>query len=112
MASHGCSSWVYFKSARAGLHLVACGICSVAADTTGLRSVHLTPPKVRPRKTPQSERAGEDMADAHHKRQVMGREVVVPIPQGRLHVGSWEHIFYYEFDGRRRKRLLVKITGQ
>jgi secondary thiamine-phosphate synthase enzyme len=57
-------------------------------------------------------RTGEDNADAHHKRQVMGREVVIAITDGRLHLGPWEHIFYYEFDGRRRKRLLVKIIGE
>ena len=49
---------------------------------------------------------------AHHKRQIMGREVVVAITDGRLHLGPWEHIFYYEFDGRRRKRILVKIIGE
>ena len=54
----------------------------------------------------------EDNADAHLKRQVMGREVVVAITEGRLHLGPWEHIFYYEFDGKRRKRLLVKILGE
>jgi secondary thiamine-phosphate synthase enzyme len=53
----------------------------------------------------------EDNADAHMKRQVMGREVVVAITGGKLHLGPWEHIFYYEFDGRRRKRVLVKIVG-
>ena len=57
-------------------------------------------------------RAGEDNADAHLKRQVMGREVVVAITDGKLHLGPWEHIFYYEFDGRRRKRVLVKIIGE
>ena len=57
-------------------------------------------------------RTGEDNADAHHKRQIMGREVVVAITDGRLHLGPWEHIFYYEFDGRRRKRILVKILGE
>lgn len=57
-------------------------------------------------------RTGEDNADAHHKRQIMGREVVVAITEGRLHLGPWEHIFYYEFDGRRRKRILVKIIGE
>ncbi|MBA4020173.1 MAG: hypothetical protein C0483_23675 [Pirellula sp.] len=57
-------------------------------------------------------RTGEDNADAHLKRQVMGREVVVAITAGRLHLGPWEHIFYYEFDGRRRKRVLVKILGE
>jgi secondary thiamine-phosphate synthase enzyme len=54
----------------------------------------------------------EDNADAHMKRQVMGREVVVAITESKLHLGPWEHIFYYEFDGKRRKRLLVKIIGE
>ena len=54
----------------------------------------------------------EDNADAHMKRQVMGREVVVAITDGKLHLGPWEHIFYYEFDGKRRKRLLVKVIGE
>ena len=54
----------------------------------------------------------EDNADAHMKRQVMGREVVVAITNGELHLGPWEHIFYYEFDGKRKKRLLVKIIGE
>lgn len=57
-------------------------------------------------------RTGEDNADAHLKRQVMGREVVVAITYGKLHLGPWEHIFYYEFDGRRKKRVLVKIIGE
>ena len=57
-------------------------------------------------------RTGEDNADAHLKRQVMGREVVVAITSGKLHLGPWEHIFYYEFDGQRRKRVLVKIIGE
>jgi len=55
---------------------------------------------------------GEDNGDAHHKRQVMGREVMVAITGGRLHFGPWEQIFYGEFDGRRRKRILVKIIGE
>jgi secondary thiamine-phosphate synthase enzyme len=55
---------------------------------------------------------GEDNADAHLKRQVMGREVVVAITGGRLDFGPWEQIFYGEFDGRRRKRVLVKIVGE
>ena len=59
----------------------------------------------------QHNNTGEDNADAHLKRQVMGREVVVAITDGQLHLGPWEHIFYYEFDGQRRKRLLVKIIG-
>ena len=54
---------------------------------------------------------GEDNADAHMKRQVMGREVVVAVTEGRLDFGPWEQIFYGEFDGRRRKRALVKIVG-
>jgi secondary thiamine-phosphate synthase enzyme len=54
---------------------------------------------------------GEDNADAHLKRQVMGREVVVAITRGRLDLGMWERIFYGEFDGRRRKRVLVKVIG-
>jgi secondary thiamine-phosphate synthase enzyme len=57
-------------------------------------------------------RTGEDNADAHLKRQVMGREVVVAITQGKLDFGPWEQIFYGEFDGRRRKRVLVKIIGE
>ncbi len=57
-------------------------------------------------------RTGEDNADAHHKRQIMGREVVVAITKGKLHLGPWEHIFYYEFDGKRKKRVLVKIIGE
>ena len=60
----------------------------------------------------QHNRTGEDNADAHHKRQIMGREVVVAITDGKLHLGPWEHIFYYEFDGKRRKRVLVKIIGE
>ncbi|WP_231955120.1 secondary thiamine-phosphate synthase enzyme YjbQ [Legionella pneumophila] len=55
---------------------------------------------------------GEDNADAHIKRQIMGREVVVAITEGRLDFGPWEQIFYGEFDGRRDKRVLVKIIGQ
>ena len=57
-------------------------------------------------------RTGEDNGDAHHKRQVMGREVVVAITEGRLDTGPWEQIFYGEFDGRRNKRVLVKIIGE
>jgi secondary thiamine-phosphate synthase enzyme len=54
----------------------------------------------------------EDNADAHLKRQIMGREVMVAITNGKLHLGPWEHIFYFEFDGKRKKRLLVKIIGE
>jgi secondary thiamine-phosphate synthase enzyme len=57
-------------------------------------------------------RTGEDNADAHMKRQVMGREVVVAVTGGRLDFGPWEQIFYGEFDGRRRKRVLLKIIGE
>ncbi len=57
-------------------------------------------------------RSGEDNGDAHHKRQIMGREVVVAITKGRLDFGPWEQIFYGEFDGRRDKRVLIKILGE
>lgn len=57
-------------------------------------------------------RTGEDNGDAHHKRQVMGREVVVAITNGKLDFGPWEQIFYGEFDGRRPKRILVKVIGE
>jgi secondary thiamine-phosphate synthase enzyme len=57
-------------------------------------------------------RTGEDNADAHLKRQIMGREVVVAVTAGRFDFGPWEQIFYGEFDGRRRKRVLVKIIGE
>ncbi len=57
-------------------------------------------------------RTGEDNADAHLKRQIMGREVVVALTGGRLDFGPWEQIFYGEFDGRRKKRVLVKIIGE
>jgi secondary thiamine-phosphate synthase enzyme len=56
--------------------------------------------------------SGEDNADAHLKRQVMGREVVIAVTEGQLDFGPWEQIFYGEFDGRRRKRVLVKIIGE
>ena len=54
----------------------------------------------------------EDNADAHLKRQIMGREVVVAVTEGKLHLGPWEQILYGEFDGRRKKRVLVKIIGE
>ena len=57
-------------------------------------------------------RTGEDNADAHLKRQIMGREVVVAVTEGRLDFGPWEQIFYGEFDGRRRKRVLIKLIGE
>ncbi len=55
---------------------------------------------------------GEDNGDAHHKRQIMGREVIVAITKGNLHFGTWEQIFYGEFDGKRDKRILIKIIGE
>jgi len=57
-------------------------------------------------------RTGEDNGDAHLKRQVMGREVVVAVTDGKLDLGTWERIFYGEFDGRRPKRVLIKIIGE
>lgn len=60
----------------------------------------------------QHNHTGEDNADAHMKRQIMGREVVVAITDGRLDLGPWEQIFYGEFDGKRKKRVLVKIIGE
>ena len=57
-------------------------------------------------------RTGEDNGDAHHKRQIMGREVVVAVTEGKLDFGPWEQIFYGEFDGRRPKRALVKVIGE
>ena len=73
--------------------------------------------KGSPRSTPrprryQHNRTGEDNADAHMKRQVMGREVVVAITNGKLDFGPWEQIFYGEFDGNRPKRVLVKVIGE
>ena len=57
-------------------------------------------------------RTGEENGDAHHKRQIMGREVVVAVTNGKLDFGPWEQIFYGEFDGRRKKRIMVKIIGE
>jgi secondary thiamine-phosphate synthase enzyme len=57
-------------------------------------------------------RTGEDNADAHHKRQIMGREAVVAITKGKLDFGPWEQIFYGEFDGRRPKKILIKVIGE
>jgi len=62
--------------------------------------------------TYQHNETGEDNADAHIKRQLMGREVVVAITNGRLDFGPWEQIFYGEFDGRHRKRMLIKVMGE
>ncbi|HBO45614.1 MAG TPA: secondary thiamine-phosphate synthase enzyme [Planctomycetaceae bacterium] len=63
-------------------------------------------------KTYQHNRTGEDNGDAHHKRQIMGREVVVAVTSGKLDFGPWERIFYGEFDGRRSKRVLLKVIGE
>ena len=71
---------------------------------------HLAPEK--PHSTYDHNRTGEDNADAHLKRTIMGREVVVAVTAGKLDFGPWEQIFYGEFDGRRRKRVLVKIIGE
>jgi secondary thiamine-phosphate synthase enzyme len=57
-------------------------------------------------------RTGEDNGDAHHKRQIMGREVIVAVTRGKLDFGPWEQIFYGEFDGNREKRVLVKVIGE
>jgi secondary thiamine-phosphate synthase enzyme len=56
-------------------------------------------------------RTGEDNADAHLKRTIMGHQVVLPITSGKLDLGPWEHVFYAEFDGQRRKRVVVKVMG-
>jgi secondary thiamine-phosphate synthase enzyme len=72
---------------------------------------HLAPFDASPQRY-QHNRTGEDNADAHLKRQVMGREVVVAITKGKLDFGPWEQIFYGEFDGRRNKRVLIKVIGE
>ena len=85
-------------------------------DESGLHADHerwlekLAPEK--PHSAYDHNRSGEDNADAHLKRQIMGREVVVAITGGALDFGPWEQIFYGEFDGRRKKRVLVKIIGE
>ena len=66
----------------------------------------------KPHSTYDHNRTGEDNADAHLKRTVMGREIVVAVTAGRLDYGPWEQIFYGEFDGRRKKRVLIKIIGE
>ena len=85
-------------------------------DESGLHEDYLTwleeLAPYKPGPTYKHHMTGEDNADAHLKRQVMGREVVVAITRGRLDLGTWERIFYGEFDGRRRKRVLVKIIGE
>jgi secondary thiamine-phosphate synthase enzyme len=72
----------------------------------GLAPFDPSPERYRHNKT------GEDNGDAHHKRQIMGREVVVAVTDGELDFGPWEQIFYGEFDGRRPKRVLVKVIGE
>ncbi|HYV38593.1 MAG TPA: YjbQ family protein [Gemmataceae bacterium] len=72
---------------------------------------HLAPFDASPKRY-RHNRTGEDNADAHMKRQVMGREVVVAITKGKLDFGPWEQIFYGEFDGNRPKRVLVKVIGE
>lgn len=72
---------------------------------------HLAPFDASPKRYAHN-RTGEDNADAHMKRQIMGREVVVAVTKGQLDLGPWEQIFYGEFDGRRNKRVLVKIIGE
>ena len=69
--------------------------------------------KLAPRGLPyQHHETGEDNADAHLKRTIMGHQVIVPITAGRLDLGPWEQIFYAEFDGQRRKRVVVKVIGE
>jgi secondary thiamine-phosphate synthase enzyme len=95
------------------MHITAS--CFINDDERGLHSdFEKWLEKLAPEK-PYSQYAhngAEDNADAHLKRQVMGREVVVAVTNGRLDLGPWEQIFYGEFDGKRRKRVLVKIIGE
>ena len=79
---------------------------SITTLSTGLRDSRPTS------RSPYRHNGGEDNADAHLKRQVMGREVVVAVTGGKLDFGPWEQIFYGEFDGGRKKRVLVKIIGE
>ena len=111
--------------ARSGVRegLVLCNAMHITAsvfindDEPGLHAdyrkwlEHLAPFDASPQ-TYAHNRTGEDNADAHMKRQIMGREVVVAITDGKLDFGPWEQIFYGEFDGRRPKRVLVKIIGE
>jgi len=92
----------------------SCSIVFINDDESGLHADYdLWLEKLAPHEPVSQYRhnVGEDNADAHMKRQIMGREVVVAITEGRLDFGTWEQIFYGEFDGRRRKRVLVKIIG-
>ena len=108
------------SSVREGLCLVNAMHISASVfindDESGLHADYerwlekLAPEK--PHSAYEHNRTGEDNADAHLKRQIMGREVVVAITTGQLDFGPWEQIFYGEFDGRRRKRVLVKIIGE
>ena len=95
------------------MHITAS--CFINDDERGLHSdFEKWLEKLAPEK-PYSQYAhngAEDNADAHLKRQIMGREVVVAVTNGRLDLGPWEQIFYGEFDGKRRKRVLVKIVGE
>lgn len=95
------------------MHITAS--CFINDDERGLHSdFEKWLEKLAPEK-PHSQYAhngAEDNADAHMKRQIMGREVVVAVTNGRLDLGPWEQIFYGEFDGKRRKRVLVKIIGE
>ncbi len=79
----------------------------MAGDASPVQSPFNTSPEAYPHN-----RTGEDNADAHLKRTIMGREVVCAITNGELDFGTWEQIFYGEFDGRRDKRVLVKIIGE
>ena len=82
----------------------------LASRTTSAGSKRLAPYDPSPERYHHN-RTGEDNGDAHHKRQVMGREVVVAVTDGKLDFGPWEQIFYGEFDGRRAKRVLIKVIG-
>ncbi len=139
MKSHRCELWFETPSRRAFINItpqveealrdsgVRDGLCLVNAmhntasvfindDEAGLHQDYeewlekLAPHE--PIERYRHNRTGEDNGDAHLKRQVMGREVVVAVTDGKLDFGPWEQIFYGEFDGRRRKRVLVKIIGQ
>ena len=85
---------------------------ALTTTRSGSKGWHPTPRSASTSTTDGRHVRDEDNADAHLKRQVMGREVVVAITNGRLDFGPWEQIFYGEFDGRRRKRVLVKIIGE
>ena len=97
------------------MHITACVF--INDDESGLHRDYaewletLAPFDASPARYPHN-RTGEDNADAHMKRQIMGREVVVAITNGKLDFGPWEQIFYGEFDGRRAKRVLVKVLGE